>query len=303
MTDRRPTSLCRSWLFVPGADARALEDAGASGADVLIQELEDFTPPDLRPRARELAAATIDAWRQAGCVTAVRINPLSGDGMADLSAVMASGPDIIALPKVDEGEDIERLSMHVGALEEAHGLPRGATELLPNIESARGLLALAEIAKASSRIKACLIASEDMAADLGAVREPGGGELDYVRQRFLVECVAAGVMAIDYPYTWADAAGCEAETVAARQLGFKAKSGVALSHAAVINRALTPSEVEIREARRIISAFEAAQAAGEGRAELDGNLVEVPTVMNARRLLRRAGSLAAGTEAGDDSEA
>jgi len=59
----RPASLRRSWLFLPGADEAALAAAPASGADVLIQELEDFTPPELRPRARALAPALYDRWR------------------------------------------------------------------------------------------------------------------------------------------------------------------------------------------------------------------------------------------------
>ncbi|MEQ8700021.1 MAG: aldolase/citrate lyase family protein, partial [Bauldia litoralis] len=68
---RRPVRAQRSWLFVPGADAEALAAAPASGADVLIQELEDFTPPQRRPEARALARETYAAWRAAGRLTAV----------------------------------------------------------------------------------------------------------------------------------------------------------------------------------------------------------------------------------------
>ena len=66
----------RSWLFVPGSDAAAHAAAANSAADVLIQELEDFTPPELRPRARSLAKTLFDQWRKAGKIAAVRINPL-----------------------------------------------------------------------------------------------------------------------------------------------------------------------------------------------------------------------------------
>ena len=61
----------RTWLFVPGADAAAHAAAARSGADVLIQELEDFTPPELRPKARSLAADLYARWRKAGALVAV----------------------------------------------------------------------------------------------------------------------------------------------------------------------------------------------------------------------------------------
>lgn len=302
---RRLTALCRSWLFIDGADEGALAAAPASAADVLIQELEDFTPPALRPKARAMSGGLIAGWRSAGAVAAVRINPLETEGHDDIEAVMAGGPDIIALPKVEDGDQIEHLAMTISALEERFDLPRGATEILPNIESARGLLRMGEILRASGRVKACLMASEDLAADLGAERGIDGFELAYCRQRFLVECVAAGVLAIDYPFTWDDAEAARRDARAARRLGYKAKSAVAGHHAGVINEEMTPGKQEVAEARRIIEAFAAAQVGGEGRATLDGNLVEVPTYRNAVRLVERAEALAeasVGTDKGDKAE-
>jgi len=114
-----------------------------------------------------------------------------------------------------------------------------------------------------------------------------------VRQRFLVECVAAGIVAIDAPYTWRDAEGLERDTRWARRLGYKAKSCVAPEHAAIVNRVLTPSAEEIARARQIVAAFETARAAGRDRAEFDGSLVEVPTYSNMKRLLARAEALGA----------
>ena len=81
MAPRRPANLCRSWLFLEGANEAVLQRAPKSGADVLIQELEDFTPPALRPKARALAPGLYAAWRAAGAVVAVRVNPLEQDGM------------------------------------------------------------------------------------------------------------------------------------------------------------------------------------------------------------------------------
>jgi citrate lyase subunit beta/citryl-CoA lyase len=262
----------RSWLFAAGADEAAHDAAGRSGADVIILELEDFTPPELRPKARAHATEVLDQWRARGALAGVRINPLDSGGREDLLGVLAGRPDFIMMSKVDSPEQVK-------ALEAATG---GAIELIPNIESARGLLRTYDIATSSTRVSALLIASEDMVADLGTQRSRGGVELAYVRSRFLVECRAAGVEAIDCPYTFSDLKGAAADARYARRLGYRMKSLVDPAHAAPINKALTP---DLARARRIVAAFEKARARGKDRAKLDGALIEVPVYAAAKRLL------------------
>ena len=289
----RPARFCRSWLFLDGANEAALSRAPTSGADVLIQELEDFTPPELRPAARALAPDLYAAWRAAGQMVAVRVNPLDQDGMDDLAAVMRGAPDIVALPKVAEPFHVTQLDEAVTRFERDYGIPEGSTALLPNIEFARGLVQTDAIAKASRRTAACLMASEDMAADLGAERGQDGAELAYCRQRFLVECVAAGVVAVDCPYTFSDVDGLARDTRWARRMGYVAKSLVDLTHARVVNGILSPDDHELSRALRLVSAFESARAAGQGRVELDGALVEWPAYATAKRLLARADEMQA----------
>lgn len=265
----------RSWLFVPGADDKAHESAARSGADVLVQELEDFTPPALRPRARALAKSLYDRWRAAGAIAAVRVNPLESCGREDLVAVLAARPDIVMMSKV-------AVPGQVRALEQATG---GAFDLVPNIETAAGLIRTFDIVRASPRVTAALMASEDMVADLGTSRSRGGEELAYARARFLVECRAAGVEAIDCPYTFSDARGAARDARYAKRLGYHAKSLVTPAHAAAINRAFTPQAAEIARARRIVAAFDKARAAGRDRATVDGALIEVPIHAAALRLI------------------
>ena len=286
--DVKPAEARRSWLFLPGAERDALLAGPDSGADVLILEMEDFVPRERREEARSLIAEIVPAWRHAGVVSAIRINPVWDEGMADLGAAMAAAPDIVALPKVAKPRHMVDLDRAVGGYEASLGIAVGQTELLANVESAAGLRMTFEIAKSSPRIKACLVASEDMAADLGAERTRSGAELGYVRQRFLVDCVAAGVVAVDCPYPFSDIAGAEADTRWARGLGYRAKSAVVPAHAAAINEVLTPSPDEIARAKAVVSAFEAARAAGRDRAEIDGQWVEVPAYGTAKRLLERA---------------
>jgi citrate lyase subunit beta/citryl-CoA lyase len=265
----------RTWLFVPGADEAAHEAAARSGADVLIQELEDFTPPELRPKARALAAALYERWRSAGALAAARVNPLESCGREDLAAVLAGRPDFVLMSKVEAPEQVRALA------EAAPGV-----KLVPNIESARALSRVQEIARASPRVVALLVASEDMVADLGTARSRGGEELAYVRQRFLVECRAAGVEAIDAPYTFSDVKGAVADAKWASRMGYRMKSLVDPAHAKPLNKALTP---DLARARRIVAAFERARAQGKDRAQVDGALIEVPIYAAAKRLLASAG--------------
>ncbi len=264
----------RSWLFVPGADAAAHETAARSGADVIVLELEDFTPPELRPQARALAAEAFAKWRKRGALAAVRVNPLETCGRDDLRAVMPARPDVVMMSKVATPDQVRSL---------AELAPDA--ELVPNVETAAGLINTVAIGKASPRVTAMLVASEDMVADLGTARSRGGAELAYVRARFLVECRAAGVEAIDCPYTFSDVKGAVADARRAKQLGYRMKSLVEPSHARAINAVFTPNKAELARARKIVAAFEKARAAGKDRAKVDGALIEVPIYAAARRLL------------------
>jgi citrate lyase subunit beta/citryl-CoA lyase len=290
-TGRRAPSLRRCWLFLPGADRQALTATANLGADVLIQELEDFTPPARRGEARALAAGIYPAWRAAGVLAAVRINPLETEGREDLEAVMQGRPDIVIMSKVAEPSQVVALDAEVTRLEARYGIPAGSTELAPNIESARGLMQTYAIACANSRISAVLGSTEDVAADLGAPRSRAGTELAYARQRLHLECTAARIVSVDGPYTYADAEGCEADARVARQLGFLAKSAVDPAHVAVVNHVMTPAAEELREAHAVVAAFEAARAAGQERARRGDVLIEVPTYASAQRLIARAAAL------------
>ncbi|MCB1483245.1 MAG: CoA ester lyase [Rhodobiaceae bacterium] len=286
----RPIHLCRSWLFVGGPQA-VVETASLSKADAVILELEDFTPPEKRPEARKNAPHLFEAWRAADAIAAVRINPLWEDGADDLAAVMEGRPDIVMLPKVRGAQDILALAEAVAAHEKRLGMKPGEVRIVPNIESAAALFLTRDIAQAHPRVVACLMASEDMTADLGAPRSREGTELAFARAHFHAACTAAGMISIDYPYTFSDIDGLQRNCAEARALGYKAKSLVAPEHGAAVNAAFTPSHEECLEAARIVEAFEAARKRGEDRAHLDGHLVEVPTYRNALAVIARAAEL------------
>ena len=280
--------LRRTWLFGPGADARAHDAMQRSGADALIVDLEDFTPPARRDEARRGVADLLRGWREAGRVTVVRINALDADGPADLAAAMPAHPDVVAYPMAATGAQMQALDAALAQWERTVGVSPGATEILPVCETARGVADVRAIAAGSARIRAALLGVEDLAADLRAERGPDAVEIDHARRRFVLECRAAAIEPIDAPYTFGDVDGAVREARYAHRLGYQCKALVRPEHAQPLNAALTPSDEALRRATATVAGFEAARARGEDRALVDGLWVEVPTYRNARRLIERA---------------
>ena len=283
--ERSPESR-RTWLFGAGADGAMHEAMAASGADVLIHDLEDYTPPERRAEARALAPALYQRWRDAGALVCVRINPLESVGYIDLKSVMHARPDIVAYPKAANAFQIRALDVAVTTHEAALGIERGAIEILPVCETALGVVNVREMAGASARVRCALLGSEDLAADLGAYRTREAIELDYARGRFLLECRAAGIEPIDASYTFSDIAGAAEEARQARRLGYRTKGVLRPEHVNAVREALVPTAQEIAQAHKIVIAFEAARKRGEDRTLVDGLWIDMSTYMNARRLVQ-----------------
>jgi citrate lyase subunit beta/citryl-CoA lyase len=287
--------LRRTWLFGPGADIHAHEDMIGSGADVLISDLEDFTPPTRRDEARGALAQFVRGCRDRGCLAAVRINALETGGMIDLAAAMTARPDVILYPMAERAAQMHALDTAMAHWEGALGIERGHTEIVPICETALGVVDAREIVAGSTRIRCALLGSEDLANDLNAERGRDAVELDHARRRFILECRAARVEPIDAPYTFSDLDGAVREACFARRLGYRSKSLVRPEHAQALNAALTPDAAELKRARAIVDGFDAARARGEDRVLVDGLWVEVPAYRNARRTIERAHRLRVST--------
>jgi citrate lyase subunit beta/citryl-CoA lyase len=280
----RPLALRRSWLFVSGIDEAAQKRALDSGADVIVADLEEFTRPDDRPAARVRIAALMHECRARGIVGAVRVNTLAGDGLDDLHGVLPGAPAAVLLPQVETPDQIRRLDDALSAIERAIGLPLGQTELVPTLESARGVVAAVSILSASPRVSACLLAAEDLSADLGVVRGVDGIELQHLRARFMVDCVAAACMPIDCPFSYRDMSAVAADLAWAARIGLKAKCTVYAEHVPAIHAAFTPSAAQVAQARMRVRHYEAARTASPA-ADLEH--VDPPDYHTARRLLAR----------------
>ncbi|HSV35659.1 MAG TPA: CoA ester lyase [Ramlibacter sp.] len=282
----RSPELRRTWLFGAGADPATHDLMTQSGADVLIHDLEGYTPPQRRAEARTLAPALYQRWREAGAMVCVRINPLESVGYIDLQSVMQARPDIVAYPKAASAFHIRALDVALTTHEAAMGIERGAIEILPVCETALGVVNVREMAGASARVRCALLGSEDLAADLGADRTREATELAYARNRFLLECRAAAVEPVDIPYNFADLEGAVHEARQARRMGYRTKGVARPEHVVPVREALMPTVQEVLQALKVVTEFEAARKRGEDRVLVDGLWIDVPTYLNARRIAR-----------------
>ena len=287
----------RSLLFVPGDDEKKLAKALASEADALIVVLEDSVAAPAKAGARATTAAFLAEARARvkRPQLYVRVNGLeSGFAAADLDAVMENAPDGIVLPKCRNGADVQRLAAKLAAREAEHALADGATRILAiATESARALFGLASYRGASARLAGLTWGDEDLSADLGAEtnRLPSGAyaaPYALARTLTLVGAVAAEVAPIDAAFTnFRDTEGLRAEAEAARRDGFVAKMAIHPGQLAIINAVFTPSPEAIAKARAVLAAF--AAAPGAGVVSLDGEMLDLPHLTRARRVLGRAG--------------
>lgn len=290
----------RSLLFVPGDSPRKLQKGLESGADALILDLEDSVASDAKPQARAASLAFLTEARglPRRPLMIVRVNPLtSGLIEADLDAVMAGAPDAIMLPKAEGGVDVSHLAAKIAVREAENDLPDGATRIIPiATETGKGVFGLGSYAGATHRLAALTWGAEDLSADLGAEanRLTDGSYADpyrLARALTLFAAASAQVDAIDTVFTsFRDEAGFRAECIAARRDGFTGKMAIHPAQVAPINEIFAPSPQALARADAIIALF--AANPGVGVIGLDGEMLDRPHLVRAKRLRARADRLA-----------
>lgn len=283
---RSLAALRRVWLFVPGADPAAHAAALGTSADAIVADLEEMTAPADRPAARRHIVSLLADAAACGALGAVRINTLAQGGHDDLDGVMPGRPAAIFLPHAETPLQLARLADALTALEAHHGIPEGATEIVPTIESAYGLVHLGAMLTASPRIRHAMLAVEDLAASLGARRSRDGLELLHARSRFLIECAASGCTPIDLPCTYRAPDTLARDLETSTLLGFRSKCAVFAEHVDAINRAFTPTDADADAARALLDAHRAQTAPRHGAAATSDR-IDAPDANNALRLLER----------------
>lgn len=284
--DLRPR---RSVLYMPAANARALEKARDIPADALIFDLEDAVAPDAKPQARQQAAEAVRSGTYGNKELTIRCNGLDTPwGAEDLAVAGAAGPSAVVIPKVSGPSALAEVAKRL----EAAGAP-DHTKIWAMVETPEAMFNVRQIA-AFERVNLLVMGTNDLAKELRAQLVAGRAPLLPHLAMALLAAREAGVAIVDGVYNDVrDAEGFAAEARQGFEMGFDGKTLIHPSQVEPTNALWAPGEEAIDYARRVIAAFEEAVAAGKGVATVDGRMIENLHVDNARRTLAVADAIAA----------
>ena len=252
----------------------------------MILDLEDAVAIAEKPATR---GAIVAAYAQPRTgLLYVRVNAADTQFChGDFTAIVRAGLDGIVLPKVESAATIQTIDWLLGNLERERGLEVGRIDLIPIIETARGLTNTETILGAGTRVKHCAFGAGDFTLDVNMIWSRAESELAYARARVVTASRATGIEA-PLDTVWVDLQdeeGLEASTRCALALGFQGKMCIHPNQIAVVNRVFTPTNAEIDFAERVVAAFAEAEKAGSAAIQLDGKFIDYPIVYRAQRTL------------------
>jgi citrate lyase subunit beta/citryl-CoA lyase len=290
--------LSRSWMFVPGHRQKMIDKAlGLAQVDALMLDIEDGVPQQEKQTARQQIGESLVKERQPGTgpLRFVRVSAASyGHISLDLAHILQPGLDGLVLPKVETPQQIQLVDAILRDRERQAGLGPGKIALLVALESPRGLLNAYAIATASPRLIGLLFGAEDLGKELGLPfrREGEASELLFQRSTLVVAAAAANIQAVDGVWPdLSDPEGLKRYAVQSRRLGF---SGMSLIHPGqidTINQIFGPTADEVAYCQKVIEAFDAAIARGDGSIAFGGQLIDLPIVERAKRTVAFAAKL------------
>ena len=280
----------RSMLFTPGNRLDMLGKAVHSGTDAVIVDLEDSVSVDNKPEAR----ANLERLPESPVPYYVRTNAVETGLLWDDIVAAGSSPAVgVIIPKAEDPKVISRSDGALTALEMTTGKAPGSITIIPLIESAVGVRLTYEMALASERVECVMFGGGeqgDLVADLGVEWTPEGTGLMQARAQVLLSSRAAGV---PYPMEavfmdFRNPDGLRVECELARTLGYVGKVAIHPSQIEVINDVFTPSAEVVEYQRRVLAAFEEAEAEGKASIAVDGKMVDYAVARVARAILARA---------------
>lgn len=275
----------RSYLFLPGNNPAILNTGDVFGSDGLIFDLEDAVSIEQKDAARHLVMGVCQRRRTHNQEIVVRLNAVdSPHFLEDVKALLPLDIDVFLLPKATI-ETISEADKVLSAFEKNSKIP-----LIALVESPLGVLEAKEIA-AHPRVIGLLFGAEDYTQAMQIERTKTAMEIFTARSLIAMSAKAMNKFAIDTPFTdTLDEAGLLADALVAKQLGFVGKACIHPNQIDVVQRVFSPSMEQIRQARRIITAFEEHQAKQIGVFSLDGKMIDKPIYDRAKELLEFAKS-------------
>jgi citrate lyase subunit beta / citryl-CoA lyase len=291
----------RSLLAVPATRRKMAEKALASAADAVFLDLEDAVAPDSKAAARTDVVHAFEELDWDDRPALFRANALDTPYFyRDLIEVVeraGDSLDSVMIPKVNRPEDLYAVSMLLSQLELAMELERGKIKLEAQIESAEGLANVDSIASATSRLEALHFGPGDFAASvsmpqtsIGVMDEWDeaypGHRFHYAMQRIVVAARATGLRVLDGPVAdYSDEEGLRRSCLIARSLGFDGKWCIHPAQIAIVNETFSPTARDVEWAKKVVAAYEEANATGSGSVSVDGNMVDAASIKLARNTL------------------
>jgi len=279
----------RTTLAVPGSNPRFIEKAQGLPADEIFLDLEDAVAVDAKADARKLVVEALNEGDWGSKVRVVRVNALDTEWTYRdvIEVVEGAGErlDCVMLPKVSEPADVLWLDRLLTQIEKANGLPAGGIGIEAQIEDARGLVNVDEIAASSPRLETLVFGPGDFMASINmktlvvGEQPPGYTEGDayhYIYMRILMACRAYGLQAIDGPYF--NVRDVEAFTRVARRsaaLGFDGKWVLHPAQIEACNEVFSPGQEDYDHAELILEAYEYhTTVEGRGAAVLGDEMID-----------------------------
>ena len=279
----------RALLYMPGDNWKMITKSVTLGVDSICMDMEDGTAVSRKAEARATIAKALQELDFGVSEKLARINSVdSGWEKDDIDAVLPYHPDGIVIPKVESFEHVEWASQIIEAAELKYGWPINSICILIGVETAKGIMNLKEIAS-HPRLDAIIFGGEDFAASIGATRMKDAIELLYARQAVVVACATFDLQAIDIvTIDYKDIEALRIESEFGARLGFSGKQIIHPAQVEPVQTAFTPNDEAIAYAKRIVETFEASQKEGKGAYSLDGKMIDMPLLKNARKVLERA---------------
>jgi citrate lyase beta subunit len=291
----------RSLLAVPATRRKMVEKALASGADAVFLDLEDAVAPDSKAAARGDVASALKELDWRARPTLFRANALDTPYFyRDLIEVVEEAGDsldAIMIPKVNRPEDLHAVSILLSQLELATDLEQDKIKLEAQIESAEGLANIDQIARATNRLTALHFGPGDFAASMsmpqtsiGVMDEWDefypGHRFHHALQRVVVAARAADLRVLDGPVAdYSDEEGLRRSCLISRSLGFDGKWCIHPAQIGIVNEVFSPTEREVEWAKKVVAAYEEANAAGSGSVSVDGQMIDAASIRMARTTL------------------
>lgn len=277
----------RSVLYMPAANERALEKAKTIAADAIIFDLEDAVAPDAKDLARGQAVAAAGSGEYGGRELTIRCNGLDTPwGADDLAAAATSGASAVVIPKVGSVAYLDQIS----AALDAAGAPAEMT-IWAMIETPTAILDCRAIA-AHPRVNVLVMGTNDLYRELNATMMADRHPVLPHLATALLAGREAGKVVLDGVYNDVrDPEGFAIEAQVGFEMGFDGKTLIHPTQVEPTNDIWSPTGDEVEHAKRVIEAFDEAQAAGKGVATVDGKMIENLHVAMAQRTLAFAASI------------